>query len=226
MHSLEILTQLKSHVNHFKEWLRENYSQERIDQELYDDTGYPDWNEVENSFEIAFRELNFEKLNEEELEIIGFLIARQWDVGIIFPFFREEISQIGMTENQLLILSRYAVNSREWSLRQQCAAAVWKARTNRKEAIRIALLYFQDNDSDIRRHALNSLFKMKYEHLSELVDKSWKFNDELERILCLHIMENIDEQKFLDRLSEVETDDREYMIKYITEVKIKKNIQH
>jgi hypothetical protein len=120
----EMLDQIQSHVLEFKKWLKQNYSEERINKGLYDDTGYPNWNEVENTFEIAFKNLSFENLSKNALENISFLIARQWNVGIIFPYFRNEISQIGMTQKQLLILSEYGVDSKEWSFRQQCAASI------------------------------------------------------------------------------------------------------
>lgn len=164
----EIINRLEIHVDQFKDWLKKNYSQERIDEKLYDDAGYPNWVEVEETFEIAFKELKFEELNLYELEAIGFLIARQWNVGIIFPYFKEEISQVGMTEMQLLILSAHGINSKEWSLRQQCAASIWKAKNNRNEAIKIALQYYKDQDVDVRRHALNSLHKIKYNRIDEL----------------------------------------------------------
>ena len=124
LHKKEIIQQISNHVFQFKKWLVENYSQERIDEQLYDDTGYPKWNEVEDTFEIAFKELQFEFLKEEELKAVGFLLARQWDVGNIFPYFNTKISLLGMTEEQLLILAEYGLKSTEWSFKQQCAASI------------------------------------------------------------------------------------------------------
>jgi len=216
LHKKEIIEQINHHVIQFKNWLKENYSQEKIDKELYDDTGYPNWNNVEETFEIAFKKLNFEELIEEELKAIGFLIARQWDVGIIFPYFNKEISLLGMTEKQLLILAEYGINSREWSLRQQCAASIQKAKNFRNEAIEIALKYYNDKDDDIRRHALSSLYKLEYKKINHLLDKSWNFDNEDERMLCLEIWRKEDKEKFNIRIKEVEQDEREYIKNYVS----------
>lgn len=172
MHKEEIIQQINNHVFLFQNWLKENYSQERIDQQLYDDTGYPNWNEIEDTFEVLFKALNFEELIEEELKAIGFLIARQWDVGNIFPYFHKEISLLGMTEKQLLILAEYGIYSQEWSLRQQCAASIWKAKNHKNKAIEIALKYYEDKDEEIRRHSLNSLYKLEYKKINQLLDPS------------------------------------------------------
>jgi hypothetical protein len=222
MKKKEIIQQINNHVFQFKNWLHENYSQERIDKELYDDTGYPNWNEVEDTFEIAFKELNFENLIEEELKAIGFLIARQWDVGNIFPYFNKEISLLGMTEKQLLILAEYAVNSNEWSLKQQCAASIWKAKTNTNKAIEIALKFFQDKDGGIRSCSLNSLYKLKYRNLNNLLEKSRTFNNEDEIMICLKIWKEVDRDIFKTRLKEVENDEREYLKEFIFELKKEK----
>jgi hypothetical protein len=222
LHKKEIIQQINNHVFQFENWLHENYSQEEIDKELYDDTGYPNWNAVEDTFEIVFKELEFKDLIEEELKAIGFLIARQWGVGNIFPFFNKEISLLGMTEKQLLILAEYALNSNEWSFKQQCAASLWKAKKSTKKAIEIALKFFQDKDDDIRRCSLRSLYKLKYSNLNNILEKSWTFNDEDERMLCLKIWKEVDKDTFKARLKEVENDEREYMKKYISELKKEK----
>lgn len=192
----EIIEQIENHVKEFKKWLTENYSEDSLRKELYDDTGYPNWSAIETTFETAFKELPFEDLNEEELENISFLLARQWNVGIIFPYFKEEISQIGMTENQLLILAEYGLKSKEWSFKQQCAASIYKVQENKKKAIEIALKYNQDTDVHIRRYSLLSLHKLGYKHLIRLLKRSWEFGDELERNLCLEICKEVDNSNF------------------------------
>ncbi len=219
MRKEEIIQELKGQVLQFKEWLAENYSQEKIEQDLYDEAGYPNWNAVEDTFEMAFKKLDFADLEAGDLEAIGFLIARQWDVGIVFPYFKKEISFLGMNEKQLLILAEYAVNSKEWSLRQQCAASLWKAETNTEKAIEMALKFYQDKDDDIRRHSLNTLYKLNYQNIKELLEKSWRFNKELERMLCLEIWKDLDRMTFKTRLEELKEEEREYLKKYISDLK-------
>lgn len=104
-----IIKQIKRHVTEFKMWLKANYTKEAIAQEWYDDIGYPKWNEIEDTFELAFKELQFENLIKEELDNISFLFVRQWKVRIIFHYFKAEISLLGMTEEQLLILCTHGL---------------------------------------------------------------------------------------------------------------------
>ena len=71
---MNIIEELIKHETEVKEWLIKNYSQEKIDNEIYDDTGYPHWNEVESTFEKAFNEIEFEKLTENELKSVAYLL--------------------------------------------------------------------------------------------------------------------------------------------------------
>ncbi|MEO0683890.1 MAG: hypothetical protein AAFY76_02280 [Cyanobacteria bacterium J06649_11] len=209
-----IIEQLDKHRVNFDTWLSKNYSQKRIKEGSYDDTGYPNWNDVEETFELAFSYIDFEYLSEAELEVISYLLARQWDVGNIFPYFKEEISLLGMTEQQLLILSEYGLRSKEWSYKQQCAASIWKARNNRERAINIALKYHLDSDADIRRHALSSLDKLEYEKIELLLEESWKSNDEIERDLCLIIWKKVNKKRFLEKLSSIGLNEEIFYNKY------------
>lgn len=215
---MNIIDELIRHERLFKAWLSENYSQEDIKNEQYDDTGYPDWVAIENTFERAFEELDFEKLNDTVLESIAFLLARQWDVGVIFPYFKAEISGVGMTEEQLLILVEYGLNSKEWSFQQQCAASIYKAKSYKKQAIEIALQYYKSKDSDIRRHALSSLYRLKYRKLKDLLIYSFALNDEQEMMLCLYIWNEIDKSQLKIKLQEVKNDKREYLKTYVNEL--------
>ncbi len=217
----EIIVQIKTHTNLFKEWLHKNYTQEDIDEELYDDTGYPHWNDIEDTFEVAFKHLNFKALDEGTLENVSYLIARQWDVGNIFPYFRKEISLLGMTEEQLIVLAEYGVESSEWSFRQQCAASLFKIKQNKKVAQKIACQYLKDKDADIRRHALSSLNKLKYPKLEEVLEKSWAYNDELEMALCLQIWEEINIEKFHCYYNQIKNDKRELLKNYVVKFKKK-----
>jgi hypothetical protein len=219
MDKKEIIQKIRDHVIHFKKWLQDNYSQKEIDEELYDDTGYPNWHEVEDTFEIAFKKLDFENLHVEDLKAISFLLARQWDVGIIFPYFKVEISQLGMTEQQLIVLAKHGLTSNDWSFRQQCAASICKLKGgNVKKGIEIALKYFEEEDPDIRRFALNSLNKLEYENLNETLERSWQFDNELERMLCLQIWKERDKNKFQLFLKEATTDERQDMKKFVTKL--------
>ncbi|WP_052600265.1 hypothetical protein [Aureispira sp. CCB-QB1] len=220
MKNQDLINEITDHKKNFKNWLKANYSYDDIINEKYDDTGYPKWAEVENTFEKAFKELDFSKLKDEVLETIGYLLARQWDVGIIFPYFKEEISQIGMSENQLLILSKFGLKSNEWSFKQQCASSLRKVKNDIPKAIKIALNYFDDEDVDIKRHSLKSLHYLGLKNLSPLLEKAWKLNDELLKIVCLNLWKEINQAKFKEKLLEAKLDSREIIKKYINELKI------
>lgn len=204
----QILEKINQHVFLFKNWLKDHYSENQIEEENYDDTGYPNWDKIEDTFEFVFKEIDFSVLTTKELENISFLLARQWDVGVIFPYFREEISQIGMTEEQLLILANFGINSKEWSFRQQCAASIYKAKNYKVEATSIALKYYKEENAGIRSQALNSLHKLNYFEINKLLLESWKHNDELERIYCLYIWKEIDEKIFKYYIEEAKKDTR------------------
>jgi HEAT repeat protein len=218
LNKYNITKALAFHVKEFKTWLDNNYSQEDIACEKYEAAAYPKWNEIEKIFESAFLELDFSTLKTEVLEDISFLIAMQWDIGIIFPYFKEEISQIGMTEEQLLILAEFGLKYSEWSFRQQCAASLGKVKKNTPKAIEIASKYFEEHDADIRRHALNSLYKLGDKNIHHLLKKAWSFDDEMEKMLCLQIWQEIDKTEFNARLSEAKKDARKYIKKYVDDL--------
>lgn len=125
-----------------------------------------------------------------------------------------------MSENQLLILSKFGLKSNEWSFKQQCASSLRKVKNDIPKAIKIALNYFDDEDVDIKRHSLKSLHYLGLKNLSPLLEKAWKLNDELLKIVCLNLWKEINQAKFKEKLLEAKLDSREIIKKYINELKI------
>lgn len=183
----EVLAGLGAQQKVFKDWLRAHYSQAEIEQEHYDESGFDGWNLIEELFEEAFVRVDFSSLKPDQLEPLAYLIGRQWNMGIIFAPYNKGFSQLGMTENQFLVLAHYGLSSTDWSFQQQCAASLCKVNNDRNQAIEIGLGYYEHADADIRRHALQSLFKLNYPEILKLAELSWQSKDPMERASCLPI---------------------------------------
>lgn len=217
-----LITAIDNHIVLYKNWLNQNWTPRQIAEGAIDEAGYPNWKEIEDTFEKVFKELNFKELSRKDLESITYLIAQQWDIAIILFWFDREtniISQLGMTEEQLLVLAEFGLSAQEWSARQQYAASLMKVKKQRTKAIDLAIKYHQDTEADVRRFALTSLLEMDYPQLTDLVLTSWQKNDEDEQMLCLLIWEQIDKKQFDKYLQVAKKDTRPYMRAYVQEMK-------
>jgi len=100
----QIEYKIKRHVEDFWNWALNSNSKEQILNGQIDSPSFPYWNEIEHDLEEAFQNLDFTKIENKTLDNIIFIIAQQWDIGIILNWFdkgNEEIGQVGMTEFQL-----------------------------------------------------------------------------------------------------------------------------
>lgn len=217
----DIISELQKNVNLFWEWSLKFNSREEILNGENDSPSYPKWNQIEENLESIFKNINFDELTNKTLDNIIFLIAQQWDIGIILNWFNkgdERIGQLGMTKFQLKKLSQRGLNSDLADAKAQFAISLYKIE-NRNEAIELLLKYYNENNEYIRRCSLQSLNKLNYEQLNLLLDKSWKMNEENERILCLQIWSETDKKLFTHYCKIAEKDEREYLRNYASKLR-------
>lgn len=219
----EIINNIQSNAKLFWEWALKYYSKEDIINGAIDSPSYPKWNQIEENFEEAFKYLDFNKLTNKTLDNMIFLIAQQWDIGIILNWFNkgeQEIGQLGMTKLQLQKLCQRGLDSDLVDAKSQLAASLYKIE-NRDLAIELLLKYYNEKDEYIRRCALQSLNKLNYEQINLLLRKSWNINEEYERMLCLQIWNEIDEELFIHYCNIAEKDEREDIRNYALKLRMK-----
>lgn len=212
----KIIRQIEWHVSHFKHSL-EQEAKKSVENKPLEEKVHLNWDEIEILLEEAFASIHFDSVKKKDLANIDYIIARQWDHGIILNWFNkgtEEISGVGMTQSQLLILAEHGLNSNEWSSRQQYAASLFKITSNKRKAEKIALRYHKDPVADVRRFAIQSLQRMDYSGLDKLLEESWKLDDEFERLQCLHTWKEMESDKFNDYLEKAKEDPRKYLKNY------------
>lgn len=171
--------------------------------------------------EYAFKHLNFEVVGDELLDDIIFLIAQQWDMGIILNWFnkgKEEIGQLGMSEYQLRVLSARGINSEWTDARSQFAASLYKI-GDQRIAVDLLLKYHEDDDEYVRRLALKSLHKLNYHGLNDLLIISWNFDEEYERRMCLEIWKQTADPLFDKFCALALTDERDALREFAGKLK-------
>lgn len=221
----QIVGNIQKDVEEFWKWALKTYSKEQIINGNADSPSFPNWNQIEEHLEIAFKELDFENVEDNNLDNIIFLIAQQWDIGIILNWFnkgKDEIGQIGMTQKQLQILCERGLKSKFPDAKSQLASSLYKIE-NKQTAIELLLEYYKDNDEYVRRCSLNSLHKLSYKDINPLLLKTWKENDEHGRMSCLHIWNEINEDYFKAYSKDAENDEREYLSRYAQRLIEEKN---
>jgi hypothetical protein len=219
---VELFDLLSVHVKKFKKWIVINFTPEQIAQGQIDDAGYPRWDEIENLLMKIFKEIKFDNVNESNIDIIIYLIARNWDLGTILSWLTDghEFSQLGMTEEQFLVIAKRGANSSEFDARYQIASMLSRVSSINKEiAIELALKYYEDEYEFVRRKALTSLFKLDYLNIHELIIKSWLNDEEYERMLCLYLLREMKSKKYNDFLVESLSDERVALKEYAESMK-------
>lgn len=212
-----LLLELNHEVEKFKTWISQNFSLKQINEGTIDDAGYPEWNEVENLLQRIFEEIDFKSLNDLHLCDIIYIIARNWDVGTVLSWLTEDskFSQIGMKEEQFLIIAEYGANSPEWDARFQIAGLLYRVSSTKKvKAIELSLKYYEDKVEFVRRRFLSSLFKLGYSKMHDLLEKSWLNNEEYERMFCLDLWREINMEKYNFYLNESLNDERAALREY------------
>ncbi|AFM03365.1 hypothetical protein Fleli_0911 [Bernardetia litoralis DSM 6794] len=217
----QIENKIQKNVEEFWKWAFKSSSKEEILNGEIDSPSFPNWQKIENNLEEAFRNLNFDELGNKTLDNIIFIIAQQWDIGIILNWFNkggEEIGQLGMTELQLQRICERGVTTNLIDAKSQLAASLYKIE-NKEKAKELLLSYYKDEDEYIRRMSLNSLHKLGYQNINDLLLNSWDKNEEYERMICLQIWSEINEKEFIKYCEIAEKDERKYLREFAIKIK-------
>lgn len=211
-------------VDEFWEWaFKSSYSKEAVINGEIDSVSFPHWHRIEKNLEEAFKYLNFAELENAMLDNIVFIIAQQWDIGIILNWFNkggEEIGQIGMTELQLIRICERGLITNLTDAKGQLAASLYKIR-NKEKAEELLLNYHKDKNEYVRRMALSSLHKLSYRFINDLLINSWGKNDEYERTLCLQIWKETNTKEFVKYCRIAEKEGTKYLREFALEIKNK-----
>ncbi|WP_338793155.1 hypothetical protein [Bernardetia sp. MNP-M8] len=130
----------------------------------------------------------------------------------------EEIGQIGMTELQLQRICERGLLTNLKAAKSQLAASLYKIE-NKEKAKKLLLDYYKDDDEYIRRMSLNSLHKLHYENINDLLSNSWDKNEEYERMRCLQIWKETNEEEFIKYCESAEKDKRKYLREFAIKIK-------
>lgn len=77
------------------------------------------------------------------------------------------------------------------------------------------LQYYEDEDSYTRRLALRSLSRINYEGIIDKINEVWENGDEWDRMMCISISKEHDENLFNDLLVKGKSSEGKYLKKYI-----------
>ena len=208
---------IANHVTNFRNWISEVFTKEQIVNGTIDAAGYPNWNNIEETLEKVFEAENLDDYSSSDLENIVYLIARQWDIGIILNWFDKgdrSISQIGMNGYHLFTLAEVGLRTTEIDARYQFAASLYKL-GHSERVVFLLLQYYQDEDPYTRRLALRSLSRINYGGIVDKVKEVWENGDEWDRMMCLSIAKNHDEELFNELLEKGKSSGGKYLKEYI-----------
>jgi DNA polymerase III delta prime subunit len=213
----DLIKQLSAHVEKYQQWVAATFTHEQIVNGDYDAAGYPEWDEIERHLQEFFATIDFHELNDSQLDEIIYLIARNWDLGTIINWLYDDpaLSQIGMTEEQFLVISKKTLHSSDWDARYQIAGVLYRvSEENKEQAIELLLKYHQDHEDYVRRMALKSLFMLNYSDLQDLIEKSWRYDEVHERMYCLALLKKMKSDQYEAYLSGALSDQRAYLREY------------
>lgn len=193
-----IKIKLKDLVSNFTKWLSENYSQQNIRDLLFDDTGYPYWNEIEDFYSELLEKDLIKTLDNEDKENLLYLIARNWDCGRMIAWLStgEQLSGLGhLKEDDFINLSKTlsGINKVEFDdAKCQFVSSFKKFSFLTKEIEEILLTFYNEKNEYTKRLALISLGKLGYSEIKKLIKISWEtVDDEYQKIGCLYLIHEI-----------------------------------
>ncbi|WP_293308339.1 hypothetical protein [Pedobacter sp. UBA5917] len=222
-------TVLKDFVGSFKKWLSAEYSSQEINNLRIDDTDYPNWKAIETYFSalLAAREIN--RLDDEDLANLLYLIARHWDMGRMIAWLSDSpvFSNLGdLSTDDFLILAK-AVSTLDGTeyddAKSQFAACIHKKIDSLTPQLEIILLdLYHSNYEYTKRLSLLALARHGYPAIRTLIKQSWEtVEGEFHKIGCLEaIHEYIKEPELLNKYLELAaTEPGDYLQKYVVYLK-------
>lgn len=222
---------LAFYVEDFKNWRRENYTDEQIAGNDFDDPSYPKWNELEDFFSHLLDTGGISRLDEEDKTNLLYLIARGFDNTAFLSELSEErpLSLRGnLKDEDFLDLAKHAatLQGTEYDdAKASLAMCFRKFEYLTSEMVSILLALYNDKQEYTKRMALLSLAKFGYENTLTLVQESWKIEDEWHKMACLSILKEYvkDEVLFAKYAEEAMNDSRQLLREYAQQLQKKNN---
>lgn len=220
---------LKKLVSKFKKWISDNYDDEAIKNQLIDDPGYPNWEEIEHYFREILKNNRLKDLDKEDRINLLYLIARNWDLGSMIGWFSaaKPLSHCGdLSDEEFIDLAKIVagLNLPEFNdAKSQFASSMKKLGKLTPEIEEILLQIYENGDEYSKRHALISLAKLGYKKTKDLVKKSWENEDEEHhKMACLEIIkEDLKDLEMLQEyLEKSSTDKRQYISEFVKKLKV------
>lgn len=223
--------QLKKFVSKFKKWISDNYSEEQIKENLIDDAGYSNWDEIENYFKETLKNKQFSSLDNEDKINLLYLIARNWDIGNMISWFSAErpLEPYGnLLDSDFIDLAKIVANLPNFEFEEakfQFASSFKKFEELTPEIEEILLKIHKTGEEYSSRHALKTLAKLRFKDIRDLIKKSWETEeDELYKIDCLEAIKYIEDEDLLKQyLDKASSDNREEISEYVKNIKSEKN---
>lgn len=218
--------QLKKFVAKFKKWISDNYSEEQIKENLIDDAGYANWDEVENCFKEILKNNQFSSLDNEDKINLLYLIARNWDIGNMISWFSAErpLSNLGdLADADFIDLAKIVAGLPNFEFEEakfQFASSFKKFEELTPEIEEILLKIHQTGEEYSSRHALKALAKLGFKDIRDLIKKSWETEeDEFYKIDCLESIKYIGDENLLkEYLDKASSDNREEISEYLKRI--------
>jgi hypothetical protein len=229
MKSVSHKEQLEYLVLKFRNWLSDNYSKKDIEQNLYDDAGYPHWAEIENWFESLLNKGEYGQLDNNDKINLLYLIARNWDIGSMINWLSKDkpLSNLGEFGTfEFIDLAKQVVNLKSAEFddaKVQIVGSFKKFDTLTGEIENVLLKFYEDKNIDIRGRALLTLGKFRHPRILELLENLWQIDDEFNKIKCLTLIDEYigNRNLMILYLNDAETKKQEHLNEYVKQLKRK-----
>lgn len=228
----DIKLKLEDLVSNFRKWLSENYSQQNIEELLFDDAGYPDWYEIEDFYSELLEKELIKNLDKEDEENLLYLISRNWDRGRMIAWLSTstQLSNIGhLKENDFINLSKTLskISKVEFDdAKSQFVSSFKKISFLTKEIEEILLVFYNEKDEYIKRLSLITLGILGYSDIKKIIKISWEtIDDQYHKMGCLYVIhEVLDNEELLTHyLSLSKNEQGENLKNYISEITKQRN---
>ena len=159
---------LNNLVLKFRKWVSDNHTDEEIKDNRIDDTGYPNWAEVESYFSEILQSNQLNTLDEEDKINLLYLIARNWDVGNMISWLSQKrpLSWLGnLSDKDFIDLSKIVVKIDDIEFEDakcQFISSFKKFEKLTPEIEEILLRTYETASEYVKRLALLSLAKLDY----------------------------------------------------------------
>ncbi len=217
-------------------WAEASVGPEKAAAIQFDELGYPSpgFDEIENEFKAIALSGAIRTLSEADLEGLLYLIARKWDDGRMIAW----LSKGPQLSNVAALAPEDALYLAEATLRPNVAGHAYDDARTQFAAIlprisitdpnvqRLLRSFFDSGNSYTRRTALTSLAKIRSPNTRELVAQLWKDGDEFAQITCLHVIEELEDDRLLDEyLAFAEELPGDHLAKHVEDALVRRSVR-